>query len=212
MTRQQIAEVMDCHINYIHSTFEAAIKENPELDIYDPSNNQKGKGCDYTLEQVLLAMSYYREGHGISEIEKAILTDEFTMRPPEKVKAIGIKGTDEFLKKIKNYPKKKCCSTCVYCTKSTMRNRKPIPKPFCKLWDRFLNRIKVDPYNDWCNQWEYSNQEPLIFYEHNSPVNLDIYGNIKNEVMGFDVSEFSKKSDGKIKLVTDIGFSEPLPV
>ena len=209
MTRQQIAESLDLHINYINSAFEAAIKEHSELNIYDcAKNNRKGMGADYTLEQVLLAMSYLRDGRGISEIEKIILSEDFSMRPVEKVKAIGIKGTEEFLRKVKSYPKKKCCSTCSFCTKSTMRNKKPVLKPYCLLWERFLHRLNADPYNDYCRQWEYSGKEPLIFYTHDSPTNVDIYGNVKNEVMGFDVSNFGKKSDGEIRLVTDVGLGE----
>ena len=206
MTRQQIAESLSLHINYINSAYEAAIKEHPELDIYDcAKNNKKGMGADYTLEQVLLAMSYLRDGRGISEIEKIMLSEDFSMRPPEKVKAIGIKGTEEFLRKVKNYPKKKCCSTCSFCTKSTMRNRKPVLKPYCLLWERFLHRLNADPYNDYCRQWEYSGKEPLIFYTHDSPTNVDIYGNVKNEIMGFDVSEFGKRTSSEVRLVTDVG-------
>lgn len=211
MTRQQIAESLDLHINYINSSFEAAIKEHPELDLYDPSiYNKEGKRVDYTLEQVMLAMSYIRDGKGLTELEKAIITDDFTMKPPEKkVKARGIEGTEEFLEKIKNNPKKKCCSTCAYCSKSTMRNRKPVMKPYCNLWQRFLHRIKANPYKDWCRSWEYSEEEPLIFYTHDSPTNVDIHGNIRNEVMGFDVSNFSKESDSEIRLVTDVGLDVP---
>lgn len=209
MTRQQISETLDLHINYINSAFESAIKEYPELDIHDCSkHNRKGMGADYTLEQVLLAMSYLRDGKGISDIERIILEEDFTMRPPEKAKAIGIKGTEEFLKKVANFPKKKCCSTCSFCTKSTMRNRKPVLKPFCRFWERFLHRLNADPYNDYCRQWEYSGKEPLIFYTAESPANLDIYGNVKNEVMGFDISEFGKGSGGEVKLVTDEGLGE----
>lgn len=208
MTRQQISETLDLHINYINSAFESAIKEHPELDIHDSSlHNQKGKGADYTLEQVLLALSYFRDGKGISELERIMIEEDFSMRPPEKARAIGIKGTEDFLKKVANFPKKKCCSTCSFCTKSTMRNRKPVLKPFCKFWERFLHRLNADPYNDYCRQWEYSGKEPLIFYTAESPTNLDIYGNVKNEVMGFDISEFGKKSDGEVRLVTDIGLS-----
>ena len=208
MTRQQISETLSLHINYINSAFESAIKEHPELNIHDCSlHNQKGKGADYTLEQVLLALSYLRDGKGISELEKIMIKEDFSMRPPEKAKAIGIKGTEDFLKKVANFPKKKCCSTCSFCTKSTMRNRKPVLKPFCKFWERFLHRLNADPYNDYCRQWEYSGKEPLIFYTAESPANLDIYGNVKNEVMGFDISEFGKKSDGEVRLVTDEGLS-----
>ena len=196
------------HINYINSAFEAAIKVHPELDLYNPANNKKGFGFDYTLEQVLLAMSYLREGKGLSQIETITITEDFTMRPPEKVKAKGIEGTEEFLKKVANYPKKKCCSTCSFCTKSTMRNRKPVLKPFCKLYNRFLHRINANPYKDYCSSWEYSNKEPLIFYTAYSPSNIDIHGNIKNEVMGFDVSNFGKSDSKEVKLVTDIGFSD----
>ncbi len=209
MTRQQVAESLDLHINYINSAFEAAIKEHPELNTYDcAKNNRKGMGADYSLEQVLLAMSYLREGRGISEIEKIILSEDFSMRPPEKVKAIGIKGTEEFLRKIKNFPKKKCCSTCAYCTKSTMRNRKPVMKPYCNLWERFLHRLNADPYNDHCKQWEYSNKAPLIFYTHDSPINVDIHGNVKNEVLGFDVNEFGRGTSSEVRLVTDVGLGE----
>lgn len=209
MTRQQIAESLGLHINYIHSAFESAIKEHPELSLYSPSeNNQKGKGADYTLEQVLLALSYLRDGKGISEIERIMIEEDFSMRPPEKVRAIGIKGTEEFLRKVANYPKKKCCSTCSFCTKSTMRNRKPVLKPYCNLWKRFLHRLNADPYNDWCNQWEFSDKEPLVFYTAESPTNVDIYGNVRNEVMGFDVSAFGKKPSGEVRLVTDVGFGE----
>ena len=208
MTRQQLAECLGMHINYINNAFEVAIKEHPELDIHDCSlHNQKGCGTDYTLDQIFLAMSYFRDGNGISEIEKIIIEESFTMRPKKKLKAIGIKGTEEFLEKIKKRPRKKCCSTCSFCTKSTMRNRKPVLKPFCKFWERFLHRLNADPYNDYCRQWEYSGKEPLIFYTAESPANLDIYGNVKNEVMGFDISEFGKKSDGEVRLVTDEGLS-----
>lgn len=209
MTRQQIAEVLGVHINRIHAAFENAIKEHNELDLYDSKkNNQKGYGTDYTLEEVLLAMSYYRDGTGLSELEKAMITDDFSMRPKEKAKAIGIKGTEEFLERVKRYPKLHCCSTCAYCTKSAMRNRKPVMKPYCKLWERFLHRINANPYKDYCKQWEYSGKEPLIFYTADSPINLDIYGNTRNEVMGFDKSAFSSKADGTVRLVTDIGFDE----
>ena len=208
MTRQQIAESLELHINYINYAFEAAIKEHPELDIHDPSlHNQKGKGADYTLEQVLLAVSYLREGKGITEIERITLEEDFSMRPPEKVKAKGIEGTEEFLEAVARNPKKKCCATCSFCIKSTMRNRKPVQKPYCQLWKRFLHRLKADPYNDHCRQWEYSGKEPLIFYTHDSPVNVDIYGNTNNKVMGYDISNFGKKSSNKIKLVTDVGLS-----
>ena len=67
------------------------------------------------------------------------------------------------------------------------------------------DRIKANPYKDHCNQWEASNREPLIFYTADSPTNVDIYGNVKNEVMGFDISNFGKPSGKEIKLVTDIG-------
>lgn len=208
MTRRQIAESLNLHINYINSAFEAAIKEHSELNLYDPAtHNQKGFGIDYTLDQVLLAMSYFREGKGISEFEQIMLEEDFTMRPPEKVKAKGIEGTEEFLEMVKRNPKKRCCSTCAYCIKATMRNRKPVPKPYCKLWERFLNRLKANPYKDYCKSWEYSEKEPLIFYTHYSPINVDIYGNVKNEVLGFDVSEFGKSSSGDVTLVTDIGIN-----
>ena len=216
MTRHQIAESLDLHINYVNLAFETAIKEHPELDIYDcTKNNKKGNGADYTLEQILLAMSYLRDGKGLTELERIILEEDFSMRPVEKVKAKGIEGTEEFLQKVANYPKKKCCSTCAYCTKAAMRNRKPVMKPFCNFWSRFLHRMKNNkgmtpsPYNDWCNQWEYSGKEPLIFYTHDSPVNLDIYGNVKNEVMGYDVSKFSKDNK-EGALVTDVGI-ETIP-
>lgn len=210
MTRQQIADSLDLHVMYINAAFESAVKEHPELNVYDPSlHNKKGCGIDYTLEQVMLGLSYLRDGRGLSEMEKIIIEEDFSMRPPEKAKAIGIKGTEDFLKKVANFPKKKCCSTCIYCTKSTMRNMKPVLKPFCKFWERFLHRLNADPYNDYCRQWEYSGKEPLIFYTAESPTNLDIYGNVKNEVMGFDVSEFGKKSNGEVTLVTDVGMKVP---
>ena len=209
MTRQQIATTLGVHINYIHTAFEVAIKEHPELDLYDHAKyNQKGFGIDYTLEEVLLGMSYYRDGKGLSELEKAMIIDDFTMRPVEKAKAIGIKGTEEFLERVKRYPKLHCCATCSFCTKSAMRNRKPVMKPYCKLWERFLHRINADPYKDYCKQWEYSGKKPLIFYTADSPTNLDIYGNTRNEVMGFDVSNFKSNSDVPGQLVTDIGLNE----
>ncbi len=207
MTRQQIADTLDCHINYIHSAFEAAIKEHKELNLYTPSNNQKGMGIDYTLEQVFLALSYLRDGKGLTDLEKLMIEEDFSMRQKEEVKAIGIDGTEEFLKKVKNYPKLRCCSTCAYCAKSTMRNKKPTQKPYCKFWERFLHRLNANPYKDYCRQWEYSYKKPLVFYKTNSPTNVDIYGNQRNEVMGFDVSCFGKKSDGETRLVTDIGIS-----
>ncbi len=206
MTRLQISQTLGVHINRIHAAFELAIKEHPELDLFDPSkNNRQGIGIDYSLEDVLLAMSYYREGKGISELEKIMIEEDFSMRPVERAKAVGIEGTEEFLERVKRYPKLHCCSTCAYCIKSTMRNKKPTLKPYCKLWERFLHRIKANPYKDYCRQWEYSGKEPLIFYTADSPTNLDIYGNTKVEVMGFDKSNFGKSDSNEVRLVTDIG-------
>ena len=210
MTRQQIADCLGKHIVKVNNAFQAAIKEHPELDIEDKTFNATlGIGKDYTLEQILIAMSYFRDGNGLTELEKAMLEDEFTMRPAPKAKAIGISGTEEFLERLKNRKKLKCCATCAYCIKSSVRNNKPTLKPYCNLWDKFLHIIKADPYKDHCRSWEYSNKEPLIFYAADSPTNIDIYGNVKNEVMGFDVSCFGKKSDGEVKLVTDVGLDVP---
>lgn len=208
MTRQQIADCLGYHISYVTKAFQDAIKEHPELNHYNPANNKKDCGIDYTLQECLLAMSYFYDGRGISKVEQNFLIDDFTMRESKKTKAIGIKGTEEFLEKVAAYPKKKCCSTCAYCIKSTMRNRKPVLKPYCNLWNRFLHRLKADPYNDHCRQWEYSGKEPLIFYTAESPTNLDVYGNERNEVMGFDSKCFGKESDGSFGLVTDIGLQE----
>ena len=208
MTRKQIAESLGFDILYINITFEKAMKEHPELIIEDETMNRKlGIGIDYTLEQVLLGMSYIRNGKGLTELEKIQLEEDFTMRTNE-VKAIGIPGTEEFLEHLKNRKKLKCCATCSYCIKSTIRSKTFTLKPFCNLWERFLHVMKADPYKDHCRQWEYSGKEPLIFYTRESPSNLDIYGNVKNEVMGFDVSNFKKESNSKTRLVTDIGVGE----
>lgn len=210
MTRKQIAESLNVHVNYINIAFEKAIKEHPELDLFDYSlHNQKDCGIDYTLEQVMLGLSYLRNGKGLSELEKIIIEEDFTMRPQKTAKAIGIDGTEEFIRKVNNFPKKKCCATCAYCTKSTVRNQKPTLYPFCLYHERYLHLLKsdkgkIDVYNDYCYAWKYSEKEPLIFYKADSPTNLDIYGNVKNEVMGFDVSAFGKDSK-EVKLVTDVG-------
>lgn len=209
MTRQQIADAIKKDIAAINRAFTDARKEHPELDIDDKTFNPSlGKGKDYTLEQVLLAMSYFRDGKGMTELEKIMIEDEFTMRPIQLAKAKGIPGTEEFLERLKNRKKLKCCATCIYCLKSAVRNNKPTLRPYCNLWDKFLHIIKVDPYKDHCRSWEYSNKEPLIFYTADSPTNVDIYGNIKNEVMGYDVSNFKKESESKVRLVTDIGLDE----
>ena len=206
MTRQQISISTGIRIEYINSAFQESYKQNPEL--------KKEKDADYTLEEIYFAMQYLRNGKGMTELEKAFLEEDFTMREPEPAKAIGIDGTEEFVRKVKNFPKKKCCATCAYCTKSTVRNNKPILFPYCLYRERYIHLMNrknggkgIDVYNDYCFAWEYSNKEPLIFYKADSPTNLDIYGNVKNEVMGFDVSSFGKKSEG---LVTDIGMTIPV--
>jgi hypothetical protein len=204
MTRNQLAEATDIRIEYINLAFKEAYKERPEL--------KKEKDADYTLEEIYFAMQYLRNGKGMTELEKVMLEEGFTMREPEPAKAIGIKGTEEFVRKVKNYPKKKCCATCAYCTKSTVKNNKPILFPYCLYYERYIHlmnrrqKYRVDVYNDYCYAWKFSEKEPLIFYKSESPSNLDIYGNVKNEVMGFDVSSFGKKSEG---LVTDIGMTVP---
>lgn len=208
MTREQIAVVLDVSKQFVYEAFKAAQKEHPELKekTISSNTNQKGKGADYTLDETLLAMSYARDGKGISELEKTFIEESFSMRP-KKPKAIGIDGTEEFLKKVSAFPKMRCCSTCSFCTRMSMRNSKPVMKPYCNFWSRFLHRIKANPYKDFCKQWEYSDRPPLVFYKAGSPANVDIHGNVKNEVLGYDVSNFGK-SDGKgITLVTDIGIS-----
>lgn len=209
MTRKQIADVLDEHIEKINKAFTDAMKEYPELNIDDKTFNRTlGLGRDYTLEQVLLAMSYYKDGKGMTSFEKSMIEDEFSMRPAPVAKAKGIPGTEEFLERLKNRKKLKCCATCAYCIKSSVRNNKPTLKPYCNLWDKFLHIIKADPYKDHCRSWEYSNKEPLIFYTADSPTNVDIYGNVRNEVMGYDVGNFKKESESKVRLVTDVGLDE----
>ena len=203
MTRKQLAKIFNVSSSLIDDAFQEAKKEHPELE-----PNGKGRDVDYTLNQVYTAMAYFRNGKGLSVLEKTILEEEFTMKPKPSAKPIGVKGTEEFVERVKRYPKLHCCSTCAYCIKSTIRNNAPVLYPYCKLWNRFIHLMKADPYKDHCRQWEYSNKEPLIFYKYKSPVNVDIYGNVKNEVMGFDNSAFSSKADGTGRLVTDVGFDE----
>lgn len=205
MTRKQIAEALDIHINRVHEAFELCGKYHPEIK--EKSSTYKNNcACDFTLDEVLLAMSYYHSGNGLTNIEVCLIKENFTMN--KKVnKAEYIKGTEEFLRKVRNFPKSRCCSTCIYCTKSYMRNKKPVYRPFCKFWERFLNMMGVNPYKDWCKQWEFSKNEPLVFTTDTSISNIDINGNVRNEVLGFDVSNFHSKTEKEIKLVTDIGLS-----
>lgn len=206
MTREQIANTLEVSGQFVYEAFKAAQKAHPELkETTDASNtNHKGMGADYTLEEVLLAMSYARDGKGISGIEKMFLEENFSMRSKKPV-AVGIDGTEEFLRKVSAFPKMRCCSTCSFCTKMSMRNMKPVKKPYCNFWSRFLHRIKANPYKDCCKQWEYSNKPPLIFYKAGSPANVDIHGNVRNEVLGYDVSNFGSSKSKEIMLVTDIG-------
>lgn len=203
MTRKQIAESLGIHIQIVHDAFERCCKVHPEIK-EKAGAYSRNKAAEYTIDEILLAMSFARDGKGISRIEQFLLREDFKKIKPE-TPALGIDGTEEFLRKVRNFPKKKCCSTCAYCVKAFARNRKPVAKPYCKIWSRFLNRINVNPYKDWCKQWEYSGTEPLVFFKAEEPANLDMNGNVKNEVMGFDISNFHSHSDGEIRLVNEIG-------
>lgn len=204
MTRVQAAEVLGIRKEYVQKAFEAACKEDSTLD---------RKNADYTLDEMLFALQFLRTGKGLTEVEKIILEEDFFMNTTP-AKAIGIDGTEEFLEKVKYRPKTKCCATCTYCIKSTVRNNKPTLFPYCNFFERYLHLLnskkgkRVDVYKDHCKAWKYSEQEPLIFYKADSPKNLDIYGNEINEVMGYDVSCFTKstKSTG---LITDVGMDVP---
>lgn len=209
MTKQQIAEALNMGLNTVNIIFETAFIDHPDLRIYNRQiNNRKGYAIDYTYEQVLTAMAYAHSGKGLTPLEKILLEEEFSMRKPEEAKAIGIDGTDEFLDEIEIKPKKKCCSTCVYCTKSTIRNRRTTLRPYCNLYQKLLKTFGANPYNDYCRQWKYSEKPPLIFYKDDSSSNVDIYGNVKNTVMGIDVKNFKSKSDKKGRLVTDAGIDD----
>ena len=198
MTRHQIADALGLHTTTIDDAFQEALKEHPELE-----PNGRSRDIDYTKDQVFLVLSYLRKG--MTTLQKTIIEEEFVMKPKPSTEAIGINGTEEFLERVKKYPKLHCCSTCAYCTKSTIKNNAPILYPYCKLWERYIHLIKADPYKDYCKQWEYSNKEPLIFYKKESPINKDIYGNVKNEVMGYDVSNFGVSDSKEVRLVTDVG-------
>lgn len=207
MTRSQVAKSLGVDKTYVDEAYQLAYEEHPEL--------KKERDADYTLEEIILALSYLRHGKGLTILEKTLLEEDFTMKKAEPAKAIGIDGTEEFLNKLKHNHKKKCCATCAYCTKSTVKNNKPILFPYCLYYERYIHLMNkrnggkgVDVYNDYCYAWEYSNKEPLIFYKPNSPANLDIYGNEINEVMGFDISCFGKQTD-EVSLVTDIGINIP---
>ncbi len=200
MTRHQIANVLGLDKTTIDKAFKEAKKEHPELE------PNRSRDIDYTKDQVYLVLSYLKKG--FSALQKTIIDEEFVMKPKPSAKAIGVKGTEEFIERVKRYPKLHCCSTCAYCTKSTIKNNAPVLYPYCKLWQRYIHLMKADPYKDHCKQWEYSSKEPLIFYTADSPSNVDIYGNVRNEVMGFDVSNFNSRKDAAGQLVTDVGLSD----
>ena len=200
MTRHQIANVLGISSFLIDKAFHDAVKDHPEIE-----PNGRGHDTDYTLDQALIALSYLKKG--VTTLQKTILTEEFVMKPKPAAKPIGIKGTEEFIERVKKYPKLHCCSTCAYCTRSTIKNNAPILYPYCKLWERYIHLMKADPYKDYCKQWDYSNKPPLIFYKKNSPINVDIYGNVKNEVMGYDINNFKSNAESG-RLVTDIGFED----
>ena len=144
MTRQQIADAIKKDIAAINRAFTDARKEHPELDIDDKTFNPSlGKGKDYTLEQVLLAMSYFRDGKGMTELEKIMIEDEFTMRPIQLAKAKGIPGTEEFLERLKNRKKLKCCATCIYCLEDLMEKRAEIYAQIEYLLNKGLQRYRV---------------------------------------------------------------------
>ena len=205
MTKPEIERLLNLSVSTVNQLFIDAGRENGAIK-YKLDHTSGSFIADFTLDEVIYAMSLRKRSD--NEVERFIIKEGFIDHgnkpvPKGKVPSLEpIDGTEEFLKAVSRYPKKRCCATCSFVTSKTKKNSKPVYKPYCKLYGRFLFRMKANPYKSWCDSWEYSGKKAMVWYKSGRPDD--------GKLLGYDRSVFKSvdRSDGR--LVNEVGISGSL--
>lgn len=141
---------------------------------------------------------------GFNKLQLILLEENFKEVPETDV--ITIRGTKAYLKEFEKNPKIQCCNTCEYLKGKCSDNG--MPKPFCSLYNRYLNSMKANVYEDWCSSYTYIKlPKARQWFKDNAPHNLNMYGEV-NTINGIDKSKLQvqRKRNEPVIIVNKIGF------
>ena len=205
MTKPELEKLLGVVRNTINPLFIQASEHNSSIK-FKLSHVSKSYIADFTLTEIMEAMSFYRNGKGLSDIEKMQIEEGFIDHGNSPVykgkdkRIIPYEGTKEFIRAVKIYPRKRCCSTCAFCKRKMKSGSRPVWKPFCNLYSKFLFRMNANPYKSYCDSWEYSGLEPMIWYKNGMPDN--------GTFLGYDNRLFNNKHAKGNHLVDEEGLPD----
>ncbi len=139
----------------------------------------------------------------LNELQIIYMEENFQERPETDVYTIS--GTNAFLLEFKKNPTIKCCNTCKFLKgKASMSE---MPKPFCSLYNKYLESFDAKVYEDYCNSYLYLKlEQPRQWFKDNAPANLDIFGNT-NTINGIkrDKMQVHRKRNEPIRYANRVG-------
>lgn len=224
MTKFEIAHFLGYkQITDINKAFVKASEECPSIKA-KMGKQTKTRPIDYTEEEVVTAMKYFRH-HTYTPMVECLLLENFIHRDkPYAQKEKIIKPPRDaqnmlyFLHILKRFYL--CCDTCIYMEARTPRRVGAKPRPYCTFYKVFLHKIKPTPniYKDRCNSAVFKKGPYPIFTEEGmfSSNQVDLFENkivIKKNTsfLGIDQKNFfSKRKANEPIIILRDAFDEEL--
>jgi len=201
MTQTEITEALHDNFPVVHKAILKVAERMPSIKekFYDgklPCN------CHFTLEE---CEEIYKELDA-NPLEMIYLRENFK---EEYTDVYEISGTHKFLADYKKDQNIKCCNTCKFCVGKTSENSF-IPKPYCKVYGKFLSSFNAKVYEDYCSSYAKTKlPKPRMWYKNNAPINLNPFGETDtiNGIKKEKMYEAKKRSvPNTIIRVNQVGF------
>lgn len=196
MTKKEIAKLFGYTEVYIHQCFLRATPTHKGLK-EKQGHYTKMKAINYTLDECLYAMSFCDSWN---PMKKQYLIENFIDRPGMYYDRTGTtKKLSADAKAFLYFYKLNggfltVCNTCVWCVPKQMNKAGSREHPFCKFYNVFLNKVKINVYKDKCPTFELSKSKPRI-WEDGLPTNIDLHGNRSTDIAGIDRSKIISKRE-----------------
>ena len=143
----------------------------------------------------------------LNELQIMLLKEHYKDKPDPDI--YEIQGTHKFLKEYKTNPDIKCCNTCKFLIGMTGSHK--MPKPYCKVYEKYLASIDAKVYEYWCSSYLKANlPKPRQWYKENAPINLNMYGET-GTINGIDNSKMmntERSIKGVVVRVNQVGFDD----
>lgn len=144
---------------------------------------------EFTLEETKII---FKE---LNATDFQIILMEENWKETVETDVITIKGTNRFLSDFEKDPYIQCCNTCKYLVGKVTTK---MPRPFCSLYNKFLESFNANVYEDWCSSYCYLElPKARRWYKDNAPINLNMFGEIGtiNGINNEDLQKHRRNGD-----------------